>query len=166
MKEAQKYHVLPIDDRVIARVNPAIAGRPDVMGERKSLTLYEGMNGMLENTFINIKNQSVTIKAKLEIPEAGANGVILCQGGRFGGWSLYVKEGKPAYTYNFPRARTVHRCREKPIAEWFRFDRTRLRLRRWQRRTWQGGMAILSVNGKRGRKGSHQKDPAIVVLGR
>ena len=61
MKEAEKYHALPIDDRVIARVNPAIAGRPDVMGDRKSLTLYEGMNGMLENTFINIKNQSVTI---------------------------------------------------------------------------------------------------------
>jgi len=101
MKEAQKYHVLPIDDRVIARVNPAIAGRPDVMGERKSLTLYEGMNGMLENTFINIKNQSVTIQAKLEIPEEGANGVIVCQGGRFGGWSVYMKEGKPEFTYNF-----------------------------------------------------------------
>ena len=101
MKEAEKYHVLPIDDRVIERVNPALAGRPDVMAGRTSLTLYDGMNGMLENTFINVKNQSKTITAKLEIPKEGASGVILAQGGRFGGWSLYMKDGKPAYTYNF-----------------------------------------------------------------
>jgi len=101
MKEAEKHHVLPIDDRLIERMNPAIAGRPDLMGDRTSLTLYEGMNGMMENTFINIKNRSVTITAKLDIPKEGANGVILCQGGRFGGWSLYMKDGKPAYTYNW-----------------------------------------------------------------
>ena len=101
MIEAEKYHVLPIDDRVIERVNAALAGRPDVMGGRKSLTLYAGMDGMLENTFINVKNQSKTITAEVEIPEGGANGVILAQGGRFGGWSLYMKDGKPAYTYNF-----------------------------------------------------------------
>jgi hypothetical protein len=101
MKEAEKYNVLPIDDRVIVRVNPALAGRPDVMDGRTSLTLYDGMNGMLENTFINVKNMSKTITAELEIPDEGANGVILAQGGRFGGWSLYMKDGKPAYTYNF-----------------------------------------------------------------
>jgi arylsulfatase len=59
------------------------------------------MTGMAENAFINIKNASFAITAKLELPAAGANGVILCQGGRFGGWSLYVKDGKPAFTYNF-----------------------------------------------------------------
>ena len=71
------------------------------MAGRKSLTVYAGMTGMMENAFINVKNQSVTITADVEIPASGANGVILCQGGRFGGWSLYVKDGKPAYTYNF-----------------------------------------------------------------
>jgi len=101
MVEAEKYHVLPIDDRTVERVNPAIAGRPDLLGGRKSLTLYDGMNGMLENTFINVKNQSKTITAEVEIPKGGANGVILAQGGRFGGWSLYLKDGKPAYTYNY-----------------------------------------------------------------
>jgi arylsulfatase A-like enzyme len=101
MVEASKYNALPIDDRTIERTNPALAGRPDVLGDRKSLTLYDGMDGMLENTFINVKNQSKTITADLEIPKAGANGVILAQGGRFGGWSLYMKDGKPAYTYNF-----------------------------------------------------------------
>jgi len=101
MEEAEKYHVLPIDDRVIERMNAALAGRPDLMNGRTSLTLYDGMDGMLENTFINVKNQSLKITAEVEIPEGGADGVILCQGGRFGGWSLYIKDGKPNYTYNF-----------------------------------------------------------------
>jgi arylsulfatase len=101
MKEAQRYHVLPIDDRTIERTNAALAGRPDVMGGRTSLTLYEGMDGMLENTFMNIKNRSSKITATLDIPKGGANGAILSQGGRFGGWSLYMKDGKPAYTYNY-----------------------------------------------------------------
>jgi len=101
MWQAQKYHVLPIDDRTIERTNAAIAGRPDIMGSRTSLTLYEGMEGMMENTFINIKNRSFSITAELIIPKDGANGAILSQGGRFGGWSLYMKDGKPEFTYNF-----------------------------------------------------------------
>jgi arylsulfatase len=101
MKEAEKYHVLPIDDRTIERTNPALAGRPDLLGNRSSLTLYEGMQGMMENTFMNIKNRSSKITAEVDIPAGGANGAILSQGGRFGGWSLYMKDGKPAYTYNF-----------------------------------------------------------------
>jgi arylsulfatase len=101
MKEAEKYHVLPLDDRTIERANAAVAGRPDIMGGRTSLTLYEGMQGMLENSFMNIKNRSSKITAELDIPSGGANGAILSQGGRFGGWSLYMKDGKPAYVYNF-----------------------------------------------------------------
>jgi len=101
MKEAVKYHVLPIDDRSIERLNPKIAGRPDLMGDRTSLTLYPGMTGMSENAFINVKNRSLTITADVEIPTGGASGVILAQGGRFGGWSLYLKSGKPIYAYNF-----------------------------------------------------------------
>src|SRR6266581_2902690 len=101
MKEAIKNRVLPIDDRVFERANAATAGRPDLMGERTSLTLSEGMVGMSENVFINIKNRSLSITADVEIPEGGANGVILAQGGRFGGWSLYLKDGKPTYCYNF-----------------------------------------------------------------
>jgi len=101
MSEAKKYHALPIDDRVIARMNPTIAGRPEILGDRTSLTLYDGMDGMLENTFMNVKNRSKTITADLTIPDGGADGVILTQGGRFGGWCLYMKEGKPVYTYNY-----------------------------------------------------------------
>jgi arylsulfatase len=101
MTEGVKNHVLPIDDRGIERVNAALAGRPDLMAGRTSLTVYEGMTGLSENVFINVKNRSHAITAEVEVPEGGADGVILCQAGRFGGWSLYVKGGKPTYTYNW-----------------------------------------------------------------
>jgi arylsulfatase len=101
MKEAVKYNVLPIDDRLIERMNAKIAGRPDLMGDRTSLTLGEGMKGMSENVFINTKNRSFSITADVEIPQGGANGVVLSQGGRVGGFTLYFKDGKPTYQYNF-----------------------------------------------------------------
>lgn len=101
MAEAQKYHVLPIDDRTIERTNAELAGRPELLGGRKSLLLYEGMEGMMENTFMNIKNKSFSVTADIDVPKGGAKGVILAQGGRFGGWSVYLNEGKPAFIYNF-----------------------------------------------------------------
>jgi arylsulfatase len=101
MEEAKKYRVLPIDDRTLERFNAAMVGRPDLMGDRTSLTLSSGMVGMSENVFINVKNRSLSITANVEIPANGANGVIVAQGGRFGGWSLYFKDGKPMYCYNF-----------------------------------------------------------------
>jgi arylsulfatase A-like enzyme len=101
MQEAAKYHVLPIDDRVFERLIPEIAGRPDLMAGRTSLVLAEGMTGMTENVFLNVKNKSKTITAEVEVPQGRANGAILVQGGRFGGWALYAKDGVPAYDYNF-----------------------------------------------------------------
>lgn len=101
MQEAEEHHVLPIDDRVLERMSAKLVNRPDLMGVRTSLTLAEGMTGMMENVFINVKNRSKTITAEVEVPAGGANGTILAQGGRFGGWALYVKDGVPAYDYNF-----------------------------------------------------------------
>ncbi|MGD0232369.1 MAG: arylsulfatase [Syntrophorhabdales bacterium] len=101
LTEAVKYNVLPLDDRTYERFNPAVAGRPDTMAGRKSLTVYEGMVGMKENSFINTKNQSYSVTAELVVPEGGVNGVILAQGGHHAGWSLYVKEGRPQFAYNF-----------------------------------------------------------------
>jgi arylsulfatase A-like enzyme len=101
LTEAVKYSVLPLDDRLTERFVAAAVGRPDLMAGRTSLTVYEGMKGMTENVFINLKNKSHTITAEVEIPKNGANGAILAQAGRFGGWSFYLKNGKPMYTYNF-----------------------------------------------------------------
>ncbi len=100
--EAEKNRALPIDDRVFERVNAQLVGRPDLMAGRTSITLSEGMTGMSENVFLNIKNKSKTITAEVEVSEGTvAHGTIIAQGGRFGGWSLYVKDGVPAYDYNF-----------------------------------------------------------------
>jgi len=101
LAEAEKYGVLPMDDRVFERMDGAAVGRPDLMAGRTSLTLAEGMTGMLEGVFINVKNRSKTITAEIEVPAGGGNGTVLAQGGRFGGWSLYVRDGMPAYDYNF-----------------------------------------------------------------
>ena len=101
LKEAVMYSVLPLDDRLQERFVAAMVGRPDLMAGRTSLTVYPGMLGMSENVFINLKNKSHAITAEVEIPKNGANGVILAQAGRFGGWSFYLKNGKPTYTYNW-----------------------------------------------------------------
>ena len=100
MSEGEKYHVLPIDDRLLERLIAADVGRPTVMGDRGSITFGEGMKGMAPDIFINTFNKSYTITADVEVG-ANANGVIVAQGGRFGGFSFYVKAGKPTFTYNF-----------------------------------------------------------------
>ena len=100
-KEAIKNHVLPIDDRRSERFDATIAGRPDLMGGRTSLTVYPGMTGMAENAFINVKNRSYTITAPVELKDANTSGVIIAQAGAFGGWVLYMKEGKVHHEYNY-----------------------------------------------------------------
>ena len=115
MDEAVKYNVLPIDDRVFERINAALVGRPDLMAGRTSLTVYEGMTGMSENVFINTKNRSHTITAEVNIPKSGGRGVILAQAGRFGGWSLYLKNGVPTYTYNFLGLKRFTIAAKKPL---------------------------------------------------
>jgi arylsulfatase len=100
--EAERNNALPIDDRVFERITASSVGRPELMGTRTSITLADGMTGMTENVFLNVKNRSTTITAEVDVPEGTeANGIVIAQGGRFGGWALYVKEGKPAYDYNF-----------------------------------------------------------------
>src|SRR6266487_3259724 len=100
-KEAIKNHVLPIDDRRSERFSAAIAGRPDLMGGRTSLTVYPGMVGITENAFINVKNRSYTVTAPVDLKDDNTNGVIIAQAGAFGGWVLYMKDGKIHHEYNF-----------------------------------------------------------------
>jgi arylsulfatase A-like enzyme len=100
MKEAEKYHVLPLDDRLLERTNAELMGRPTVMGNRNSVTYGEGMKGMGVDVFIDLRSKSYTITAEVAVP-ANGNGVIVCQGGRFGGLAFYLKNGKPAFNYNY-----------------------------------------------------------------
>jgi arylsulfatase len=97
--EAARYNVLPLDDRRVERFNADMAGRPTLI-KGKSQILFGGMGRLSENSVIVTKNKSHSVSAEIIVPEGGANGVIVAQGGAFGGWSLYVKDGKPAYCYN------------------------------------------------------------------
>jgi arylsulfatase len=101
IREAVRNNVLPIDDRRVERFNPAIAGRADLLAGRKSLTVYPGMTGMMENAFVNVKGVHHTVSAEVEIKDAKTQGVIIAQAGYFGGWVLYMKDGKVHHEYNF-----------------------------------------------------------------
>lgn len=98
--EASRYNVFPLDDRVTERENPEVAGRIDLLGDRTSVTYRTGMGRFTEETTLNVKNRSHTVTARIEVPEDGGNGVIIAQGGRFGGWSLYVLDGYLNYAHN------------------------------------------------------------------
>jgi arylsulfatase len=101
MQEAEHYHVLPIDDRRSERFNPAVAGRPDLLGGRTTMTVYDGMTGIMENAFINVKGVHHSVTAEIVVPDSKTEGVIIAQAGYFGGWSLYMKGGRVVHDYNF-----------------------------------------------------------------
>lgn len=147
LKEAEKYSVLPIDDRFFERAIPAMVGRTDLYAGRSSLTLAKGMTGLMENAFIGVKNKSKTITAEVDVPQGGGNGTVIVQGGRFGGWSLYVKDGVPAYTYNFLGLKSQTIAASKPLnpgKSTVRFD-----FAYDGGGVGKGGMGTLFVNGEK-----------------
>jgi arylsulfatase A-like enzyme len=97
--EAAKYNVLPLDDRRYERFNADIAGRPQLI-RGHTQQLFGGMGRLSENSLLVVKNKSHAVTAEIVVPDDGARGVIVAQGGSFGGWSLYTKDGRPAYCYN------------------------------------------------------------------
>jgi arylsulfatase len=99
-REAERFHVLPLDDRVTERENPDVAGRLDLHLGRSTLSFGPRVGRLTEEAAPNVKNRSHVITADLEIV-TGTNGVVVAQGGRFGGWSLYLVGGVPHYAYNF-----------------------------------------------------------------
>jgi arylsulfatase len=116
--EAAKYDVLPLDDRRAERFNADIAGRPQLIRGSSQL-LFGGMGRLSENSILVLKNKSHAVTAQIVVPEGGGKGVIVAQGGAFGGWSLYLKEGRPAYCYNLFGLEQfkVEAKRELPVGE-------------------------------------------------
>jgi arylsulfatase len=154
-KEAIRNHVFPIDDRRSERFNAAIAGRPDLLNGRKTLTVYPGMTGMLENAFINVKGVHHTIAAEVELKDDKTQGVILAQAGYFGGWALYMKDGKAHHEYNFfglERTKIVGETALAPgkhlISYEFIPD---------EKKPGTGGKSILSVDGEKVAQGQIPK---------
>jgi len=147
LKEAVRNHVLPIDDRRVERFNPATAGRPDLLGARRSLTVYPGMTGMMENAFVNVKGVHHTVSAEVELRDTQTDGVILAQAGYFGGWVLYMKDGRPHHEYNYFALERTNIAGPTPLAPGkhtilyeFVPDSTQ---------PGTGGRSILSVDGRK-----------------
>jgi arylsulfatase A-like enzyme len=112
--EATKYNVLPLDDRRVERFNADLAGRPQLVKGNSQL-LFGGMGRLSENCVLVMKNKSFSITAEVEVPSKGAEGVIIHQGGAFGGMSLYAKAGKAKFAYNFFGLQTFATEARQPI---------------------------------------------------
>ncbi len=113
--EAVKYGALPLDDRRVERFLAELAGRPELITGSSQL-LYGGMARLSESSVINTKNTSHSVTADIEVPAGDPTGVLIAQGGAFGGWALYLLEGRPTYCYNlFGLTRTFVRG-SQPVA--------------------------------------------------
>ena len=161
--EATKYNVLPMDDRTSERLEPTMAGRPTLIRGNSQL-FFPGMGRLSENSVVSIKNKSFSVTAEVDVPDDGANGVIIAQGGRFGGWALYAKDGAAKFVYNVSghpgvrhHRRRADSARQPPGAHG-------VRLRR--RRTRQGRQRDHLLRRQRGRPRPRRSDAADGVLRR
>jgi arylsulfatase len=166
--EATRHNVLPLDDRKVERMIPAMAGRPQVISGNKQL-LFPGIpyfGG--DNATIDIKNKSHQVTASIEVPKPtrlprlapGVKGVIVAQGGNFGGWALYAYQGKLKYVYNFLGMETFVVESSETLPEGkhqvrmeFKYDGGGL---------GKGGMATLYVDGKQVGQGRVERTHAVV----
>ncbi|MFJ5000085.1 arylsulfatase [Microbacterium sp. NPDC088619] len=113
--EASKYNVFPLDDRRIERFNSDLAGRPTLIrGDQQ--VLFGGMGRLTENVVLNVKNKSHAVTADLTVSGEAASGVVIAQGGAFGGWALYLHEGRPTYCYNLFGMRRTYVRAEDPLS--------------------------------------------------
>ena len=155
--EAAKYHVLPLDNDRVMRLNPA--NRPSLSLNRTSYTYYAGTKRIPEGVAPDMKNKSWTMTAKVSVPQAGADGMIVTLGGLFVGWALYLDKGKPVFHYNF--ANIDHYQIESPTALTpgdhtiffdFKYDGGGI---------GKGGLATLSVDGTQVAQGRIEHTVAV-----
>ena len=96
-KEAEKYQVLPLDKTMVQRI---ITPRPSLTAGRTVFTWTRPLTGTPNGDAPSLLNTSYTFKAEVEIPEGGAEGMLITQGGRFGGYGFYLLKGKPVFLWN------------------------------------------------------------------
>ncbi len=158
--EAAKYQVFPLDNSILPRI---LAPKPSYTAGRTEFTYTGDLSGIPNTDAPNTLAKSYTITAEVEIPKAGAEGMIVTDGGRFGGYGLFLLKGKPVFVYNFlgmeqfrwegkdslPRGKQT-------IAFDFQYDGPGMA---------KGGAGVLSVNGKEidGKKIPHTI-PAILTI--
>jgi arylsulfatase len=156
--EAARYNVLPIDNSKTERLDPAI--RPSLTRGRKSFSYTEGMVRIPEGASPDIKNKSWSLKADVEVKE-NASGIIVTQGGLFGGWGLYLDQGKPVFHYNFVDVARFDVAGKEPLAPGkhtvemqFAYDGGGI---------GRGGMATVIVDGKPAAKGRVERTIPIRI---
>ena len=158
--EAQKYQVFPLDNSILARI---LAPRPSATAGRTEFTYSREMSGLPDGNAPNVLAKSYSITAEVEIPQGGAEGMINTLGGRFGGYGLYMVQGKPVFTYNLL---AVERFRwegqealspgRHTIVFDFKYDGPGMA---------KGGTGVLSVDGKEvARKTIPHTIPAIMTI--
>ena len=142
--EAARYNALPLDNSKTERLDPAV--RPSLARGRDSFEFFPGMTRIPEGAAPDLKNKSFSMRAEAEIPEEGASGMIITQGGLFSGWALYLDRGRPVFHYN---TADVYRA-EIAAAETLRPGRQLLRLdfNYDGGGIGKGGTATIRVNGK------------------
>lgn len=98
--EATKYNVLPLDDRMAERFSSELAGRPELIKGNRQI-VFGPKTRVPGLAMITLQNKSHAVTAEIEVPKTGAEGVIVAFGGITGGFSIYAKNGKPKFCYNF-----------------------------------------------------------------
>ena len=97
VEEAKKYQVFPMDASVAARI---VAPRPNITAGRTEFVYTRPMTGLPQGNSPMLLNTSYTITADIDVPQGGAEGMILTSGGRFGGYGFYLLKGKPVFLWN------------------------------------------------------------------
>jgi arylsulfatase len=157
--EAAKYDVLPLDDRRVERFNPDLAGRPQLVRGTRQI-LFGGMGRLTENSVVVTKNKSFALTAEVDVPDDGANGVIIAQGGAFGGMSVYATEGRPAFCYNLFGLQRFKVYGEEPLAPGTR--QVRVEFAYDGGGLGKGGTASLYVDGEK--VGETRVDATVPML--
>ncbi|WNY25209.1 arylsulfatase [Methanolapillus millepedarum] len=150
-EEGLKHNVFPIEGRGGILLNADVAGRPTIFGDRREVTLYEGVIGIKEHAFLEMKNRSFTITAEVEVGPGHTDGVIFAQGGRFAGYSLYIKDGIPCFCYNWLGRERYYTKATKPLVD----ERNQIRLEfKYDGGGFgKGGNTTLYVNNKKAAEG-------------
>ncbi|HTG52881.1 MAG TPA: arylsulfatase, partial [Candidatus Tectomicrobia bacterium] len=151
--EATKYNVLPLDDRFIERADPSM--RPSLIEGRTDFVYFPGVHRVPESSSPNVKNKSHTITADVEIPKDGADGVLVAAGGNVGGYTLFLKDGKPNYEYNYftvERSKIAGKDKLAPGKHTIRFE-----FKYDGGGVGKGGTGTLLVDGKEVAKGHVNK---------
>lgn len=115
LTEAARHNALPLDDRRAERFDPDRAGRPQLIKGRTQI-MYGGMGRLSESSVVNIKNKTHAVTCEIVVPDGGGSGTVISQGGRFGGWSVYLTpHGHPAYCYNLFGLERFKAIGEQPL---------------------------------------------------